>query len=263
MQPREFAEYHSSALEIDEARHNVLLAILGRIAKDELPDIRQWSLGAPGQCAVQVPPYPIMLGELEDTHCRALAERTTELDYPGVVGPDLTAKCFADRAMELGLAFLEPIPQQIHTIIDAPKYPGAPGFPRFVSPDDADLFADWITAFIREAIPYDPMPSRQRLAEVAGENRHLFWIVDGEPVSMAGIARRTRHAAAISAVYTPPERRGRGYAGSVTAALVERVFAEGKSIACLYTDLRNPFSNRCYARIGFKPICSSWHYPRA
>jgi predicted GNAT family acetyltransferase len=80
---------------------------------------------------------------------------------------------------------------------------------------------------------------------------------------MAGIARRTRHAAAISAVYTPPRLRGRGYAGAVTAALVERVFAEGKSIACLYTDLRNPFSNRCYAKIGFKPTCSSWHYPRA
>jgi GNAT superfamily N-acetyltransferase len=263
MQPREFACYHRAALEIDEARHNVILAILGRIAKDELSDTRRWTLGAPGQCAVQVPPYPIMLGELEDRHCRALAEQTKELDYPGVVGPDLTAKRFADRAAELGLAFLDPIPQQIHTISDAPKYPGAPGSPRLVGTDDADLFADWITAFIREAIPHDPIPSRQRLAEVAGEGRHLFWIVDGEPVSMAGIARRTRHAAAISAVYTPPRLRGRGYAGAVTAALVERVFAEGKSIACLYTDLRNPFSNRCYAKIGFKPTCSSWHYPRA
>jgi predicted GNAT family acetyltransferase len=87
--------------------------------------------------------------------------------------------------------------------------------------------------------------------------------VDGEPVSMAGIVRQTRHAAAIAAVYTPPKLRGRGYAGSVTAAVVERVFAEGKAIACLYTDLRNPISNRCYAKIGFKPICPSWHYPRA
>jgi predicted GNAT family acetyltransferase len=43
---------------------------------------------------------------------------------------------------------------------------------------------------------------------------------------------------------------------------VERVFAEGKTAACLYTDLRNPLSNRCYARIGFSPVCSSSHYPR-
>ena len=263
MQPREFAEYHRPTLEIDEARHSVILAILGRIAKDEPPEIRRWSLGAPGRCAVQVPPYPIVLGELDDTNCRALAEQTKELDYPGVVGPDLAAKRFADRAKELGLAFLEPIPQQIHAISDMPKYPGAPGSPRVVSADDADVFADWIIAFVREAVPHDPVPSRESLAKVACEGRHLFWMVDGEPVSMAGIARRTRHAAAISAVYTPPQLRGRVYAGSVTAAVVERIFAEGKSSACLYTDLRNPFSNRCYAKIGFKPVCYSWHCPRA
>jgi predicted GNAT family acetyltransferase len=46
----------------------------------------------------------------------------------------------------------------------------------------------------------------------------------------------------------------------VTAALVERIYAEGKSFACLYTDLRNPFSNRCYAKIGFEPVCAAWHY---
>jgi len=36
--------------------------------------------------------------------------------------------------------------------------------------------------------------------------------------------------------------------GSATAALSERIFAEGKSAACLYTDLSNIYSNRCYAR---------------
>lgn len=32
--------------------------------------------------------------------------------------------------------------------------------------------------------------------------------------------------------------------------------------ACLDTDLRNPLSNRIYAKIGFKPVYESWHYPR-
>ena len=91
---------------------------------------------------------------------------------------------------------------------------------------------------------------------------YSFWIVDGEPVSMAGINRRTRNTATIASVYTPPALRGRGYAGSVTAAVVERAFADGKSAACLYSDLRNPYSNRCYAQIGFTPVCESRHYPR-
>lgn len=77
---------------------------------------------------------------------------------------------------------------------------------------------------------------------------------------MAGIVRRSRGAAAIAWVYTPPELRGRGYAGSVTAAVVEKIYAEGRKIACLYTDLRNPASNRCYAKIGFKPVCDSWFF---
>jgi len=87
-------------------------------------------------------------------------------------------------------------------------------------------------------------------------------VVDNEPVSMAGIVRRTRHAAAIAGVYTPRALRGRGYAGAVTAACVERIFAEGRTAACLYTDLRNPMSNRCYAKIGFQPVCASFHFER-
>ena len=132
-----------------------------------------------------------------------------------------------------------------------------------IGPTDAELFADWTIAFLREAVPHDPLPSCERLAQTIAEGRHQFWVLDGVPVSMAGIVRRTRHAAAIASVYTPPALRGRGYAGSVTAAVVERIFAEGKTAACLYVDLRNPSSNRCYVRIGFKPVCRSWLYLRA
>src|SRR4029077_2899561 len=117
-------------------------------------------------------------------------------------------------------------------------------------------------AFIREAVPHDPSPVRVRVVEGISEGRYLFWIADGAPVSMAAIARRLRTPAAISQVYTPPALRGKGYAGSVTAAIAERIFAEGRASAYLYTDLRNPFSNRAYARIGFKPVCEAWHYPR-
>jgi RimJ/RimL family protein N-acetyltransferase len=254
----DFLEHHRLALERDEVRHNLILTI----ALDHPPDLLRWTLGAPGACAVQMPGFPIVLGELTPAQCRALADETRVLDYPGVVGPDRTAFWFTERAIELGLTFLEPIPQQLHVLRDKPNYPGALGHARVIGPADVELFADWTIAFLREAVPHDPLPSRQRLAQIAAEDCHQFWIAGGEPVSIAGIKRRTRHAAAISGVYTPPALRGRGYAGSVTAAVVERIFAEGKGAACLYTDLRNPASNRCYAKIGFKPVCSSWHYPR-
>jgi predicted GNAT family acetyltransferase len=261
LSPRAFIDYHRRALGCDEVRHNVLLMILNRIEAGEATEARRWTLGGPGACAAQTPPYAIVLGELNETQCHALADQVA--DYPGVVGPDLTARWFVERATARGIAFGEPVPEKIHALSGPPRYPGAPGEARLAARDDADLLFEWTVAFMREAVPHDPDPVRERVIEGIAEERYLLWIVDDLPVSMAAIARRLRTTAAISAVYTPPALRGRGYAGSVTAATAERIFAEGRSSACLYTDLRNPFSNRAYAKIGFKPVCEAWHYPRA
>jgi ribosomal protein S18 acetylase RimI-like enzyme len=263
MQPSEFAAYHLPALERDEARHNLIVAVLGRLAGENPPELQWWSLGEPGQCAIKAPGYPIVLGDLSAAQCHAFAEATRSLDYPAVVGADETASWFAEGARELGVSFLEPIPQQIQVLRDKPVYPGVSGHARQVGAADTPLFSDWMTAFIGEAIPHDPVPSPEQLAQSAASGRFQFWIVDGEPVSMAGIMRRTRHAAAIAGVYTPPRLRRRGYAGSVTAAVADVIFAEGRDTACLYVDLRNLYSSRCYAKIGFTPVCRSCYYPRA
>ena len=262
MAPIEFCGVHMPALERDEARHTMMLAVLGAIADGNASDVSTWSLGLPGQCAIMAPGKPILLADLEDAQCRALAEETLHMDYTGVVGPDRTAHWLARHASERGVQFLEPMPQRIHCLAAKPNYPGAPGHARLTAAADARLVADWITSFSGEATPHDPVPSRERLESVAAQGRYMFWIVDDTPVSMAAIVRRTRNAVAIAVVYTPPSLRGRGYAGSVTAALVEKAFAEGKTMACLYSDLRNPFSNRCYAKIGFKPVCDAAHIPR-
>jgi len=263
MQPSEFAAYHLPALERDEARHNLIVAVLLRLAGENPPELLWWSLGEPGRCAIKAPGYPILLGDVNVTQCRELAEMTRSLDYPAVVGADETARWFVEHASKLGITFLEPIPQEILVLRDKPVYPGARGHARTASAADTPLFSQWMTAFIREAIPHDPVPTPEQLAQSAASDRFQFWIVDDEPMSMAGIMRRTRHAAAIAGVYTPPKLRGRGYAGSVTAAVVDAIFAEGRSMACLYVDLRNPYSNRCYAKIGFTPLCRSFYYPRS
>jgi predicted GNAT family acetyltransferase len=79
---------------------------------------------------------------------------------------------------------------------------------------------------------------------------------------MAALARRAGRSAAISMVYTPSALRGRGYAGSVTAALTARAFAQGKTLVCLFTDRRNPYSNRCYEKIGFRLVCNAMLFPQ-
>ena len=258
--PREdFVRLHRPALEANEVANNLILGLL--LGANAATPIRLWTLGGPGACAIQYPQRNIVLGALNQAQCQHLAHDVAELDFPGVVGCDETASWFVDRATELGLAFLAPVPQRVHALTAPPRYPGAPGHARQLTVADSDLFAEWTWAFCDEAVPHDPKPERAQLDRGISEGRYSFWIADGQPVAMAGIARRTAGTAAISSVYTPPALRGRGYAGSVTAAVAGRIVSEQRT-PCLYTDLRNPFSNRCYAKIGFLPVCASYHYAR-
>src|SRR5262245_64926515 len=102
MQPQQFADRHLPALEADEARHNLMLWIISRMMAG-LPDVRVWTLGSPGQCAVQTPPRPILLADLDQAQCGRLAEQTVDLDYQGVVGPDGTAAWCDERGGPWGL----------------------------------------------------------------------------------------------------------------------------------------------------------------
>jgi predicted GNAT family acetyltransferase len=261
-EPKQFRAYHEPALELDEVRHGLILNALAQVNSGKPIDLRGWTLGEPGECAIKMGHHAIVLGALAEDQCRRLADLTARMDYPGVVGPEMTARWFTDKAGELGLKFLEPVPQQIYSITDKPRFPGACGSARSVGEQDASLLADWLMTFYREAVPQDRLPPRGELEHAAGEDRFVFWIVNGQPVSMAGIVRRLKQSAAITGVYTPPELRGRGYAGSVTAAMVERIYAEGRKVACLYADRRNSASNRCYTKVGFTPVCTSLHFHR-
>ena len=263
MDLQEFARTHLPALETDEVRFNVQIAVLGAAIKETLAGFSYWTLGAPGHCAMRSPGRAILLGRLEKAECRRLAQDTIKDVATGVVGADHTAHWFAEHSASIGVRFGPPIPQRIHVLDRPPRYPGVSGSVRPVTAADTPLLFEWLTAFQQEAVPHDPPPSREHAEKAASSGRYLFWTVDGEPVSMAAIARRLRHTGAIAPVYTLPAHRGRGYAGSVTAAVAEQIFVEGKTAVCLYTDLRNPMSNRCYAKIGFVPYCYSWHYPPA
>jgi RimJ/RimL family protein N-acetyltransferase len=263
MDSREFAAVHMPALEAAEARHNLILAMTARAIEESSDRLRIWSLGGPGACAAQAPDRPIVLGELDKAQCAQLAQEVDALPYPGVVGPGETAIWFVEAAQKAGRSFLAPMPQKIHEIRRAPHYPTRVGSARTVTTADADLFTAWVVAFSQEATPHDPAPKAEELGKAASSGRYMFWTAEDAPVSLAGVVRRTRNGIAIASVYTPPDLRGRGYAGAVTAALVDRARAEGKQFACLYTDLRNPFSNRCYARVGFEPVCDSWFFPVA
>ena len=256
----DFCARHVVALERNEARHMMLLGALN--SDTELVNVQFWTLGAPGECAILRPNGLVILGDLNERQSRALSEQLSDVDYKGVIGPDDSALRFIERAVEFGIEFLEPMPQRIHYLAKSPSYPGAPGRARRATLEDAELLTEWMTAFVYEATPHDSPPSRESMQKGAADGRYFIWMVGEEPVSTAAIVRRTRHAGGIAAVFTPRDLRGKGYAGSITAAVAEALFREGKTMACINTDLRNPISNRCYAKIGFKPVCDATFFPR-
>jgi hypothetical protein len=64
----------------------------------------------------------------------------------------------------------------------------------------------------------------------------------------------------VGPVYTPPERRGRGYATACVAALSQTILDEGWAFCTLFTDLANPTSNSIYQKIGYHPVCDFAEY---
>jgi len=209
----DFVAFHRLALMRDEIRHNLMLAILAGYQESGSDDILIWTLGEPGQCAIKTPARSIILGELSEGQSRQLADETRELEYPGVLGPGKTASWFVDRATAQRIRFIETVNQQIHALVAPPVYPSAPGSARRAVVSDAPLLAEWIFAFHEEAVPHDPVPTREQLLQRTEIDRHWIWQVDGEPVSMAGIVRSLDRVSSIAPVYTPPAYRGRGYAG--------------------------------------------------
>jgi RimJ/RimL family protein N-acetyltransferase len=259
----EFAAMHEAALERNAARHLMMLGLLAAVRHGRPGDIKAWSLGQPGACAMMRPDRLLLLGDLDETQCCAFAQALAETPYAGVVGPDQTAHWFSAHAADLGARFIAPMPQRMHSLTQRPRYPGSAGHARVATIDDTDLLTAWMQEFNREATPHEPPPSREHTASGIADGRTFVWIVDDAPVSTAAIVRRTRTAGGIASVFTPAPLRTKGYAGSVTAAVVEHLFGEGRTMACLNTDLRNPSSNRCYEKIGFKPVCDLAFYGRS
>ncbi|MFS4092055.1 GNAT family N-acetyltransferase [Streptomyces sp. AF1A] len=88
------------------------------------------------------------------------------------------------------------------------------------------------------------------------DKHYTFWETpDGTPVSMAGANPLVGGQVRVDPVYTPAHRRGRGYAGAVTAEVSRAALTAGAREVVLFTDPENAISNAVYRRIGYVPVC--------
>lgn len=140
---------------------------------------------------------------------------------------------------------------------------GVAGEWRLAGTGDAETVVRWLNEFFIEAFgePSNVDASREMLTSIVDSGDHIvLWTVDGAPASMARVRAAVVGVSRIGPVYTPPGRRGHGYAAAVTAAAARFARDEGAGEVVLFADTANPVSNRVYRRIGFAPVAEDVRY---
>jgi predicted GNAT family acetyltransferase len=266
-----FREVATSYLTRDEARHNLVLGISSTLVQtpDLYPVFDLWVVSEGDDVtavAVRTPPLNLVLAQpTTDAALEALVDRLLSegQDLPGVVAatPELDAfvgAWTAARDVDATIVFRH----GIYELREVMAVPPATGRSRRVTPKDRDRAIAWALAFADEVLPEETDRERHvRLVDArlgATEDAGLWiWEDDGEPVSISGYGGSTPHGIRIGPVYTPPERRGRGYATSLVAEQSRWLLGTGRSLCFLYTDLDNPTSNALYRRIGYRMIAEA------
>lgn len=206
--------------------------------------------------AFRTPPYKLGVSSLPATVVPTLVDDVGEVydSIPAVMGPRETAALVARTwAARHGCEVRAGQKLRIHALTAvADDLDTARGLLRPASHEEEPLIRDWLRAFeIETGIrSVDATAAARRMIQ----EKQMFVWVDDEPTSMVAAVGATPTGMRVGYVYTPPRRRGHGYASAAVAELSRRTLAGGRPNLYLYTDLANPISNRIYARIGYEPV---------
>jgi len=260
--PRSFLATAGPFLEQAEAEHILMLGVAkslvdGSITMSAPPLLATIDDGEVRLAAVRTPPYNLLLSrgpsEAVQILCDALQQLGTGL--PGVTGPTAGATEFAGRWTDHRELTMSQRIYRCDSVV-APTDPS--GRVRTAVTADLEMLVAWVLAFSNEAnVEASDADARRMIGELVERQRLFVWEQESNLASMALARQPTGHGIRLSYVYTPPDRRRRGFASAVTAGATAAMLERGYTFCCLYTDLANPTSNAIYQRIGYQPISES------
>ncbi|MFE7772517.1 GNAT family N-acetyltransferase [Streptomyces sp. NPDC057445] len=268
-------------LSADPGRNTVLLTVSEMVRRHGpfvygkgAPVLFGWWRAAPdgpvGAACLQTPPMPLQLSVMTDDAARALARELQADALPdargsrgatgvtgargatGVTGESPNARAFAEEWASGGFRVAHET--RLFRLGElTPPRPGPDGRARLATPEEIPFAAAWLSAF-RVDIGEEAADCTDAATTRVRDGRLLFWETGGRPAAMAGVSPVVAGQARVAPVYTPPELRGRGYAGAVTVAATRLAQRSGADEVLLFTDLANPTSNALYRRLGYRPV---------
>jgi predicted GNAT family acetyltransferase len=254
-----------------EAEHCLILGLL-----DGLRAGAQWGAAPPlmalaekggevAAVALMTPPHNLILSWIaRDSTIDAIAHElhASGVSIPGINSSAKIAQKFAAKWSELsGRVVRQQMAHRIYQLSRVTSEARAAGHLREPVASDHALLTKWRAAFSIEAEGMTREEAEKEAAlPIPTSRRMLLWEVEGSAVAMAGFTGRTPNGIRIAWVYTPPELRGKGYAGACVAALSQKLLNDGRKLCFLYTDLANPISNHVYLKIGYEPVVDATVY---
>jgi predicted GNAT family acetyltransferase len=201
--------------------------------------------GAVDGVLLQTPPHPVILSAAPAEAVPAAAET---LAGRALTGANLLADAVDAFVAAWGAEATVTMRSRLYRLGTlTPPTPTPPGAARSAGPGDRELVVHWMSAF------FDDIGEPHR-GSVTVPDDVTLWETDGVPVALVTRSRPANGMVRIQHVYTPPERRGRGFAGAATAAATRAALAAGATEVVLFTDLTNPTSNGLYQRLGYRPV---------
>ncbi len=260
-----FLDAAGSFLVEREAEHNLIFGICATLTADpgyaSEPYLATVSrAGRVVGASVMTPPWNLVLSCTDDPD--ALGALSADLDargiaIPGTTGPVETAGRFAEIWCEShGLAVGPRVAERIYRVARVVPPDGVPGTARLATEADRDVLIGWVHAFLTEALERNDPGQAASMVDRSFRTGTRTWYLweDGDPVSVAAAGGPTPNGIRIGPVYTPPDRRRRGYASALTAAASQAELDKGRRFIFLFTDLANPTSNKIYQAIGYEPV---------
>ncbi|MEU2777440.1 GNAT family N-acetyltransferase [Streptomyces sp. NPDC007162] len=230
--------------------------LLGRLVRAD---------GSVGAALLHTPPYALRTTRLTADEAEALVTGLLGLGHPvtGFASERATAEVFAAAwQRRTGASARLGGRERLYRLAElTDPSPMPEGRARVAGEADRELLIRWYDGFVADAgLPGGRGGGDWADFRLSYGGVTLWETPEGTPVSMAGVTPTVAGQARVGPVYTPPELRGRGYAGAVTARVSRAALAAGVGELLLFTDLANPTSNALYQRIGYRQVADWAEY---